>query len=57
MSTATTVNAAEREQEIIENLTKIRHTVNQLKGSNTVRSMPSVCVCVCAAIVTMIECV
>ncbi|CAO3630263.1 unnamed protein product [Mucor fragilis] len=37
MSTATTVNAAEREQEIIENLTKIRHTVNQLKGSNTAR--------------------
>lgn len=35
-STTANTTAAQREQEIVENLTKIRQTVDQLKGSNTV---------------------
>lgn len=34
---STTISAAEREQEVIQNLTEIRQTVDQLKGSNTVK--------------------
>ena len=34
---STTISAAERDQEVIKNLTEVRQTVDQLKGSNTAR--------------------
>jgi hypothetical protein len=34
---STTISAAERDQEVIKNLTEVRQTVDQLKGSNTVK--------------------